>query len=136
MSSQLYPKAREKFLTGQLNWLSGAYRAVLLPDSYNPDFEDEFLSDIFEGVRIAISDPISSRTAANGVASSAAITFGMLLDGRPASKVIIFKDTTVEATSDLVCFVDSEELVGAPLSLIGFEYFFIPNEVNGGIFRL
>ncbi len=136
MSSQLYPKAREKFLTGQLSWLSGTYRAILLPESYSPDFEDEFLSDVFEGVRIAVSESISGRTATNGVASSAAINFGTLVDSRLASKIIIFKDTLVDSTSDLICLLDTESLQGAPVSLVGFEYFFVPSQLNGGIFRL
>lgn len=136
MSSQLYPKAREKFLTAQLSWLSGAYRAVLLPESYSPDFDDEFLSDIFEGVRIATSNNISGRTATGGVASSAAINFGTIVDSRLAAKIIIYKDTGIETTSDLVCFLDTESLQGAPVTLVGFEYFFVPSQLNGGIFRL
>lgn len=136
MSSRLYSKAREKFLTGQLNWLSGTYRAVLLPESYSPDFDNEFLSDIFEGVRIATSDPITGRTATSGVANSAAINFGTLVDSRAASKIIIYKDSLVESTSDLVCFLDVESLQGAPVELVGFEYFFVPSLLNGGIFRL
>lgn len=136
MSSQLYPKAREKFLTAQLSWLSGTYRALLLPESYSPDFEDEFLSDVFEGVRMAVSDPITSRTATNGVANSAAINFGVLVDSRLAAKIIIYKDTLVESSSELVCFLDTTELQGAPVPLVGFEYFFVPSLLNGGIFRL
>jgi hypothetical protein len=136
VSSQLYPKAREKFLTGQLSWLSGTYRAILLPESYSPNFDNEFLSDVFEGVRLSISDPITSRTATNGVASSAAVNFGVLVDNRAASKIILFKDTLIESTSDLLCFIDAEELQGAPVSLVGFEYFFVPSVLNGGIFRL
>mgnify|MGYP000877269901 CR=1 FL=1 len=134
--SQLYPSAREKFLTAQLSWTAGVYRAVLLPESYTPNFAHEFLSEIFEGVRIAVSDPITARTATDGYANCASIRFGVLVDTRKAAKMIIYKDTGIEATSDLVCFLDSDNLQGAPLDLIGFEYFYTPNALDGGIFRL
>lgn len=136
MSSRLYSKTREKFLTAQLSWLSGSYRGLLLPDSYTPDFGDEFFSDVFEGVRIAVSEEITGQTATNGVANCDAIRWPLLVDSRLASKIIIFKDTGVESTSDLICFIDTEDIVGAPLALVGFDYFFMPNAVEGGIFRL
>lgn len=136
MGSQLYPSAREKFLTAQMSWLSGTYRSLLLPESYLPDFDDVFLTDVFVGVRIAISDPISSRTATNGYANSDAIRWGTLVDARRAASMIIFKDSGDEATSDLVCFVDAEHLLGTPLVLQGFDYFYLPNTIDGGIFRL
>jgi hypothetical protein len=136
MSSQLYPTAREKFLTAQLNWMTGVYRAILLPEAYTPNFDNEFVSDIFEGVRLAVSDPIGSRTATDGVAGCASIRFGVLVDTRKASKMVIYRDTGLEATSDLVLYLDSENLQGAPLDLVGFEYFYTPNSLDGGIFRL
>lgn len=134
--SQLYPSAREKFLTAQLSWTSGVYRALLLPESYTPNFDNEFLSEIFEGVRLAISDPISGRTATDGYANCSSIRFGVLVDTRKAAKMVVFKDTGVETTSDLVCYLDEDNLQGAPLDLIGFEYFYTPNSIDGGIFRL
>ncbi len=136
MSSRLYPKAREKFLTGQLSWISGTYRGVLLPESYSPDFTDQFISDVFAGVRIATSDPITSRTATDGYASCDAIRWPLLVDSRRASKIIIYRDTLVETTSDLLCFIDSEDIIGAPVALVGFDYFFMPNALEGGLFRL
>lgn len=136
MSSQLYPSAREKFLTAQLNWTSGVYRAILLPESYTPNFDNEFFSEVFAGVRLAVSDPISARTATDGYANCASVRFGVLVDSRKAAKMIIFRDSGIEATSDLVAFIDTEGLQGAPLDLIGFEYFYTPNSIDGGIFRL
>lgn len=136
MSSQLYPKAREKFLTAQLSWLSGTYRAVLFPETYIPDFSDEFLSDVFGGVRIALSDPITNRTATGGVAGCDPIRFGTLVDARKASSIAIYRDSGNEMTSDLICFIDSPQIQGVPLSLIGLDYFFIPSELGGGLFRI
>lgn len=136
MSSQLYPKAREKFLTAQLSWLVGDYRAILLPESYVFDDSDQFLADVFPGVRIAISELITNRTATNGYADCDPINFGTLVDARNAAKLIVFKDTGDENTSDLICFIDQDDVQNTPLALIGLEYFFVPNDVEGGLFRL
>lgn len=136
MPSQLFPSAREKFLTAQLNWLTGTYRGVLLPQTFVPDFDDQFLVDIFAGVRIAVSDVISNRTAARGVASSDPINFGILAEARLGSSIILFRDTLDETTSDLVCYIAPENIQGTPVPLVGFEYFFIPSALDGGIFRL
>lgn len=136
MSSQLYPNARELFLTGQLSWLSGTMKALLLPETYNFDPTDVNLEDIFSGVRVAVSSEITGRTADDGVANCDPIEFGLLVDNRIVSKLVIFKDTGVENTSTLIAFLDEETLIGVPLSLIGFEYFFVPDAINGGIFRL
>lgn len=136
MPSQCYPGAREKFLTAQLSWLSGTYRALLLPEAYVPDFDDLFLADVFAGVRIAISDALTNRTATKGVASCDPIRWGTLADTRNAAKLIIFRDSGVEATSDLIAFCDTDKLQGAPLALVGLDYFYIPNALDGGIFRL
>lgn len=136
MASQLYPAARQLFLTAQLSWLVGTYKAVLLPESYVPDFDDAFLSDVFEGVRIKISDALENKTAVSGIAGCDPIAFGIIVDNRRASKMIIFKDTGDEGTSNLVAFLDEESMLGVPLDLIGLEYFFVPSALEGGLFRL
>ena len=136
MSSQCYPKARERFGTAQLDWTAGTLRCLLLPESYNPDFEDEYLSDISAGVRIATSDAMTGRTMTDGYANSDPIRFPLLLDNRLAAKAIIFKDTGVENTSVLIFLMDEAELVSAPFELEGFDYFIYPNTLGGGFFRL
>jgi hypothetical protein len=134
--SQCYPKAREKFLTAQLNWMTGDFRAVLLPQSYVPDFTDEFLADIIANVRIATSDLMEDRTATNGFAYAPPIKFPALLDNRLASQAVIYKDTGDEATSPLVFYMSEDLLIGAPFALEGLDYFIYPDALEGGYFRL
>lgn len=136
MASQLYPSARQLFLTAQLSWLTGDYKAILLPPSYAFDADDVFLSDVSAGVRIAVSINIENKTAVLGTANCDPIAFGTLADSRLVDKIIIFKDTGDEATSPLVVFVDETEIQGAPAELVGFEYFFTPSALEGGLFRL
>lgn len=136
MQSQLYPYARELFATAQLDWRAGVVRALFLPSSYVPDFTDQFLSDIFEGVRVAISEEIQSRTATNGICTGTAAKFPLLTDNRAVSQAVIFKDTGVESTSVLIAYLGDEDLVNEPFTPIGFDYYIYPNIVEGGYFRL
>lgn len=135
MPSQLYPSARQLFRTAQLSWLVGDYKAILLPEAYIPDFADVFLADVSAGVRIATSDLLENKTVTEGVCSCDPIHFGILVDSRNAAKMLIYKHTGDEATSNLIVFLDSTELLGTPLPLVGFDYFYVPSSLEGGIFR-
>lgn len=136
MESQLYPHARELFATGQLNWLSGTYRALLLPISYAPDFTDENLSDISAGVRVAISEEIADRTADDGICSGTHARFPLLFEQRLISQAVIFKDSGSEATSTLVAYIGSDDLINEPFAGLGLNYFIYPNVIEGGFFRV
>jgi hypothetical protein len=135
MHSQLYPYARELFRTGQLDWRAGVVRAMFLPSSYVPNFTNQFLSDIFTGVRIAISEEIQGRTATNGLCSGLPAKFPLLFDNRLVSQAIMFKDTGVETTSPLILYIGDDDLVNEPFQPIGFDYYIYPNIVDGGFFR-
>jgi len=136
MQSQLFPSARNLFLTGQLDWTSGTWKAVLLPHSYTPTFAEEFLEDIPVAQRVAISEEIDGKTAVGGAAGCSAIELGLLLSPTICSKLVVYKDTGDEATSPVVLFVGDEGLTNEPFALLGFEYFVYPNATIGGLFRL
>jgi hypothetical protein len=136
VESQLYPYARELFATAQLDWTAGVVRGLLLPESYVPDFTDQFLSDIFEGVRIAISDEIQGRTATNGLCSGTAAKFPLLFDNRLVSQAVLFRDPGVENTSILIAYLGSDGLVNQAFQPVGFDYYIYPNVAEGGFFRL
>lgn len=136
MESQLYPHARELFATAQLSWLAGNWRALFLPSSYAPNFDNQFLSDIIAGVRIATSELITTRTAALGVCSGDHIRFPFLFDTRLVSQAVIYKDSGLEATSVLVAYISEESFMIDPFKPIGLDYFIYPNVAEGGFFRL
>jgi hypothetical protein len=134
--SQLYPYARELFATGQLSWLAGVYRAILLPDAYLPDFTNQYLISIPLGTRVATSFDITGRTATNGICGGNPIEFPLLADDRFVSQAIIYKHTTVEATSILVAYIDRDTLVTTPFKPVGIKYYIYPNTEEGGFFRI
>lgn len=136
MQSQLYPYARELFATAQLNWTTGVWRGLLLPISYVPNFNNQFLSSITQGVRVMISEEITGKTATNGICSGNHVKFPLLFDNRFISQAIIFRDTGDEATSPLVAYIGDEDLVNDPFQGLGLDYYIYPNVVEGGFFRL
>jgi len=136
MESQLFPKARQAFLLGQLDWTAGNVRAVLLADSYIPNFTEEFLADVPSNVRVATSELVLGRTGTNGIAGCAAINLGLLLSNVLCSKAAIYRDTGVEATSRLILFVGDDGLVTEPFIPAGLTYYIYPNAALGGLFRL
>lgn len=136
MSNQLFPYARELFATGQLSWLAGTLRAVMLPPGFEFDFTEQFLSDIGAGSRIAISDELTNRTATNGFLNASPIRFGAVSDSRLVAKVVIYKDTGVEDSSVLIAYFDDEGIVGEPFVPEGVDYFLYPDATFGGFLRL
>lgn len=136
MASQCYPSIREKFLLGQFDWTAGLVRCVLLSDSYVKNLDAVMLSDIPESSRIAISQPVTGRTATLGYASSDPIFFPLLVDNRFAAKAILFRDTEVESTSQLIFLMEDPNLIPSLFPLQGFDYYIYPNVAEGGFFRL
>lgn len=136
MQSQLYPYARELFATAALSWTTGVYRAMFLPESFVPNFSAQFLSDIPAGVRIAISEPIGSRTAEDGICTGTHAKFPFLFDSRFITQALIFKDTEIENTSVLVAYLGEDDLVNQRFKPLGLDYYIYPNVLEGGFFRI
>jgi hypothetical protein len=113
--NQLYQKARNKFLRGDLSWKSGAtgWRAYLVdlqgtagsPDPYTPDFAaDEFLSAIpaaclISYIALAPADPV------DGVADCPDVTF-LAVTGAVSEAIVIVHWVTGAADSQLVAYID------------------------------
>lgn len=136
MRSQLYPNAREKFLTGQMDWLAHDVRGVFLADGYTPNFGDTVLADIAKNSRIAVSSPAENRTATGGWASCSPIEFPLLFDNRLVSQMVLYFDTGDESTSELIFYIGRDDLVTEPFVPVGLDYYIYPNTVEGGLFRL
>lgn len=108
MANALYEKAREGFLSGQINFSSDNIKAVLVDTgSYTANLNtDQYLSDIPSGARVATSGNLSSKTVANGVADAADVTF-TAVTGASVEAVVLYKDTGTASTSRLICYIDS-----------------------------
>jgi hypothetical protein len=112
MANLLYDKAREKFLSGGINWGVGTagdvIKAVLVDTAAYTVAQatHEFLSDIPAGDRIATSAAFTGKTVVGGVADADNLTFPAVT-GDPSEALVIIKDTGSAATSPLIAYIDS-----------------------------
>jgi hypothetical protein len=108
MSNELYSFARQQFLSGQLNWLTGTFN-VLLVDIGNYTFVkdvDRHLADIPVAARIATSSALTGASATNGVALADDVTINAVT-GPSIEAIVIFHDTGNATTSELICYLDT-----------------------------
>jgi hypothetical protein len=104
----LYPKAKEAFLGGDLDW-DQDHRVVLHDNADDtPDDADDFLNDVAAGARVATSGAIGSPTKTLGVADAADMAPAFAAaTGDVAECLIIYRHTGNEATANLVAFIES-----------------------------
>lgn len=108
MANALYARGRNKFLTGNIAWLTDNIKGVLVDyGAYTVNLTThEFLSDIAVGARIATSPNLANKTAVDGVADADDITFPNVT-GPTGEAVVLYKDTGVDSTSPLIGIIDS-----------------------------
>lgn len=135
MANAMYAKGLEAFLTGQINWASDTIKAVLVDTlTYTPNLAThQFLSDIPEAARVATSPSLDLKSAANGVADAADVTFSAV-SGNQSEALVIFKSTGVDASSRLICYIDTA--TGLPITPGGGDITVVWDNGANKIFRL
>lgn len=111
----LYPSAKEKFLSGQLNWLTDPVVAVLVGTQYYT-YSDAHASllDLPLAARIAVTTgTLENRTATLGVADADDASFGSVI-GNMGNAIVICTDTGTEATSYLIAYMSTG--TGVPIN--------------------
>ena len=103
-----YAYFNQQLLSKQINWLSDTFKVVLIDT--NAYFVNtaihRTLSDVPVVARIAVSGPLTSTSATDGVARAADLTIPTV-SGPVIGAWIIFHDSGVETTSELVCYIDT-----------------------------
>lgn len=135
MANALYDKGREQFLTAGINWTSDTIKTYLLDSgAYTVNTSaHEFLSDVAGGARIAGPMTLGSKTATNGAADAADVTFSAV-SGTSIEAILIFKDTGVEATSNLIAYIDTA--TGLPITPNGGDIIVQWDNGTNKIFKL
>jgi hypothetical protein len=67
---------------------------------------DQYLSDIGAGARVATSGNLASKTVTNGTIDAADITL-TAVTGATVESIVMYKDTGVAATSQLILYIDT-----------------------------
>ena len=107
MANHLYSAAKEKFLSGQLNWLTDPIVAVLVgTEHYTYSDAHASLLDLPLPARIAATGTLTGRTASGGVADADDASFGSVY-GNLAQALVLTTDTGTDATSYLIAYLDS-----------------------------
>ena len=116
--SGIYDKARQLFLISNGDFDADTIKVVPVDSTYVYSQSHQFLSSVLAGTRCATPVALASKTGVDGVAGAANTTFPAA--SRVAAKTIpgfvVYKDTGVEATSTLLCYINRDAL-GAAISV-------------------
>lgn len=109
MANALYDLGREAFLGGDISWRDDTIKAILIDTAFYTVnlVTDQFLDDVPAGAREATSGALTSKTITLGVADAADEVFVSVPAGPSIEAIVIFRDTAVEATSELIAYIDT-----------------------------
>lgn len=135
MANNLYDSGRSAFAAGAINWTADNIKAVLVDtDDYAVNLAThDFLDDIPVGARIATSPNLSGKTITAGACYAAPWVF-TAVTGDQAEALVIYKDSGVAATSQLIAYIDS--VSGLPVTPNGTDITVTPDTGANKIFRL
>ena len=134
MANALYDTGRNAFLRGDLSWNSNTFKVVLLSSSYTPNLAThQFLSSISVGSRVATSSALTTLLPGAGVADASDITFTSV-SGSQVTQFVIYRDTGVEATSQLVALFDTA--INLPITPNGGDITLTWSNDSNRIFKL
>ncbi len=135
MANTLYDGARERFLTGQINWSGDNIKAVLVDlGNYSPNFAtDVYLSSIPVIARIATSGNLAGKTVTGGIADANDVTFTSVT-GASCEALVLYMDSGSAATSPLLVYIDTA--TGLPITPNGGNIIVQWSNAAGKIFKL
>ena len=102
--SNLYPTAREAFLTGSMSWTNDTIKASLV-SGYTYSASHSTVADLGSTV-VATSDALTAKTATAGTADAADVTFSATSTSTIGG-LVLFNES-----NELIAFIDS----GFPIS--------------------
>ena len=105
--SAIYPKAKETWLSSGFNLLTEDLRVILIDTGqYTFSAAHQFLTDVIVGSRTFVSDAMTTKAVANGVFDADDVALANVT-GLESEALIIYRHTGVEATADLIAYIDS-----------------------------
>ncbi len=132
--SFIYAAARDLMLNGKLAFLDDDITPMLVDVSYEPDrMEDSKTSDIPQAARIAVGNVLAGKTAKDGVARAADMTFGGVDSSSPDAMV---GGLVLARGKDLVCYIDEVAAGPFPFKPNGGEVTVHVDSGPNGLFRL
>ena len=107
MANALYDTGRNAFLLGDIDWVADTIKVVLVDAAdYTVNLStDDFLADVPSAARVATAT-LAGKSASAGVADASDVAFSGVT-GDISEALVIYKDTGVEATSQLIAYIDT-----------------------------
>lgn len=121
-----FPKGREAFAKGQVDWTSATIKAVLINTTssdgagnyYTPDDSHQYLSSVTAGARIGTATALSTKTATLGILDADDLTFSSVTSSYTADAIVIYKeDGGGESSSPLLMLISTA--TGLPVTPTG-----------------
>lgn len=131
IGNRLYPSGREAFANGDIDWEADTLGVVACDDGYTYSDAHNFLDDVAGGSRIVDFTPTGA-DATDGVLDLADHVEPVVAAGDTVTRVIVYRDSGVEATSALLVYIDTAGDT-TPLSVAttgGSLAFVWPNDPN------
>lgn len=134
MANALFDTGRNSFLTGDIDWLVDTLKVCMVDHGVDTPVPatDDFLNDISTGV-IATSAALTTPTATTGIADADDITISTV-SGASVESLVIYKDTGVAGTSNLLVFIDTA--TGLPFTPNGGNVQIVWAATTNKIFKL
>ena len=128
MAKFVYTNAKEDFAKKQISWTADTIKCLMVKSGYAQSASDLHLDTITAGNRVGTAQTITTPTATGGVCKCDASTFTSVAGGSTVVAFVYYKDTGVEATSDLIAYI-GEDSGGTPFSIAtnGSNIVFTPN---------
>jgi hypothetical protein len=117
----MYPKARQAYLSGQVNLLADDVRAVLVTaGAFAYDPTHEFLAAVPVGARLSTTAPLSSVSVTNGILNCADFQFSSVPGPAQGGVVVFYQNKGSDALSRLLLHLGEYEAVsGLPCPVNG-----------------
>lgn len=135
MANALYDTGRAAFLLGDIAWDTDNIKVILVDSAdYTVDLAThDFLDDVAVGAIEATSGNLSGKTTTAGVADADNVTFSAVT-GDQCEALIIYKDTGVSSTSQLIAYIDTA--TGLPVTPNGGDITVTWDDGANKIFKL
>lgn len=142
MSSFIYDLALQGYLTGTFDMATANVKIALVqitgsgtPYTAN-QATDQFLSIIPSGAIAAHTSNLTSKTVSDGIFGAANADFGTVTFGQACGALVMYIDTGTPSSSPLICYIDSANCAGLPVTPVGVDISLLFSLTGNLIFSL
>jgi hypothetical protein len=106
MANVLYPKFKQALFNKEINLDTDTIKVMLLDADYTYNAAHDFLDDVAAGSRVDTPITLANTSITDGVFDADDVTFTTVSNATDVVAILIYKDTGVEATSNLIAYID------------------------------